>query len=130
MTAAETILTTQGTTEDVMAFFRKSRRTITEWTATKKNGKPVKPLLASWNHDRNPVFGEEDVVRLRAKFYIADEGLAPGEAEARARREWRELLKVRREDALSRELQKVSERMAELDARLLSLERARVDIAA
>jgi hypothetical protein len=129
MSAPETILTTQGSLEDVAAFFLKSTRTISDWAATKKNGRTVTPILACWRMERDPVFGEEDVVRLRAKFYIADEGLAPGEAEARARREWRALLKLRRDDALGRQLEKVKDLLDATNARLTRLESRQTDFA-
>jgi len=95
---------TTGDVADVATFFRVSVRTVMSWKAERP------PRLAYWQEGRNVCFGEEGVVALRVRMMHQAAGLKPGEAEAIARKEWREHLSVRSEFA------ELRERVARLEA--------------
>ncbi len=99
--------TTTGTVDDVAAFFRVDTRTVQRWISGSKR------RLTYWREGRLPKFGEAAVVELRVKFLKESRAYEPGEAEEIARREWRDLLEVRRTE---------SEQVAELRLRVERLE--------
>jgi hypothetical protein len=78
-----------GTVKDVETFFCVSRTTIHEWTTC------VPPVLACSKIGRNVTFYEEDVIELKAKNYLAAGRMLKQESLERARREWREHLRLR-----------------------------------
>ncbi len=96
-----------GTIADVASFFRVSVRSVQQWQKLKKIG--------FWKDGRNVIFGEESIVELRAAGYVASRRLEPGEASARARREWREHLKIRRSEETAERLSIVEDRLAQLE---------------
>ena len=64
-----------------------SERTVREWKA--------EGLIGSWKQGSCVRFGEEDVLDCWCRGRREASGLKPGEARERARREWREFLKLR-----------------------------------
>jgi hypothetical protein len=118
MTPGPSVLDSQtsvnGTLEDVSSFFRVDSRTVRRWM----NGKPEE-RLGHWKCDRSLVFGEEDVVKWWLTFHRAGVALKPGESEAEARRQWREHMKARAEEAEWR--QAVERRIESLADEVLNL---------
>jgi hypothetical protein len=110
VSAPSSIVSVNGTFEDVIAFFRISERTGRRWL------KERPPRLAYWRQGRNQVFGEDAVVELKAESYVTSRRMAPGEAREIARREWREHLHVRQSAPITGDL-------AELRARVERLEK-------
>lgn len=114
-----TTVSTNGTYEDVAAFFRRSTRTIQEW----KSANP--PVIGHFTEGKNVCFGEEDVIDLWVRMHADARGLKPGEAQEVARRQWRAHMKIRYEDtALRREFEQLKERVDALNAKVVALEPA------
>jgi hypothetical protein len=104
--------TTTGTIGDVAAFWRVTTRTVWRWSEDAFN-----PLAINKN-GHSPIITEEAFVAHYVSHHSADKQSAgPGEAEARARREWREHLKIRAEDS------EVREQIEQIKVRLSDLER-------
>jgi hypothetical protein len=103
--------TTTGTIEDVAAFWHVSTRTVWRWSEDKFN-----PLAINKN-GKSSIVTEESFVAHYISHHKADKhSAAPGEAEARARREWREHLEVRGQASDVRgQIEQLKTRVADLE---------------
>lgn len=85
--SAPTLQSANGTIEDVMSFFRVSRRTVWRWIEERR--------ISYWHQGRNLAFGEEAVIEFRLSNLVRAAGSNAAQARESARREWREHLLLR-----------------------------------
>lgn len=79
--------TTSGTLQDVATFFRRSARTVHQWTKEKR--------IAFWQVDQKLMFGEEAILDLWESGYVAARRMSPGETREIGRMQWRAHLALR-----------------------------------
>ena len=112
MPATSPMLSLDGTTEEVEAFFHWSASTM------KRRNSERPPRIAFYRGEGRYFYGEEAIVEYRASCLVASRRLSAGEAQEIARREWREFKKLCRARTLREDVEGLKERLARIEAAL------------